>query len=68
MTQRNLIAGTWREGDAWISVTHPFTGEELDRVAVATTDQVDEAIAAASASCASSGSRASAQRQSASQG
>ena len=50
MTQRNLIAGTWREGDAWISVTHPFTGEELERVAVATTDQVDEAIAAASAS------------------
>lgn len=47
MGASNLIGGVWCEGDGWTPVLHPFTGETLERVAVATAPQVELAIARA---------------------
>ena len=49
MGTSNLIGGVWREGDAWTPVTHPFTGEVIESVAVATAEQVETAISSATA-------------------
>lgn len=50
MGASNLIGGLWCEGDAWTPVVHPFTGETLESVAVATAEQVEQAIARAAES------------------
>ena len=52
MAAKNLIGGLWRDGDAWTPVIQPFSGELIEEVAVATADQVEEAIALAAASMA----------------
>lgn len=44
---RLLIAGRWEETDESLPVTAPWTGEELSRMALGTTADVDRAVAAA---------------------
>ena len=55
MGASNLIAGVWCEGDSWTPVVHPFTGEVIETVAVATAEQVEEAIERSAQSMASLG-------------
>jgi glyceraldehyde-3-phosphate dehydrogenase (NADP+) len=44
---RNLIDGQWLAGQGELAVTDPYTGAELGRVARATPEQVEQALAAA---------------------
>jgi len=42
-----FIAGEWRAGSSRVAVIDPYTGETIDDVPVASTDEVEDALAAA---------------------
>ena len=46
---KNLVDGQWLSGKGALAVTNPYDGVELGRVALATAEQVEQALAAAAA-------------------